>query len=279
MSRVKPSNGQLRRKSSGLVSGGYNVIPWSRLGKCRVIAEKHPKPHWDEFVIARATKDRQFRQEVARAILHDGPQVFGTEPEPDFPERELLHAARIAHHFWIRAVDLSSLERWRKTRDSVLAQQWCMATDRLLTELVRPQPGGPLMALTRRDLLRCQRVLDGLGLNNPVLDGELKLTRGEAPSKVAVGKATRKRAGRPLTLETVARIVAWEFFDACGEKRPHVAIGDLLHLHSDNLRRSIPRSAATLKLDLSSPLRGWLYALSCEIGRWIPNLRCTDFRW
>ena len=98
------------KKNSEVLSHGLKTIPWSEIGRCKPVPIPPGTPHFHELVMEIATKNTEFREAVVNILLTARPGVL-TEVRPDFSDRELLRAARVARHMSLGSQAWQDVER------------------------------------------------------------------------------------------------------------------------------------------------------------------------
>jgi hypothetical protein len=276
-------------KNSEVLSYDLKEISWSEIGRCKPVPIPPGTPHFHELIIDIATKNAKFREAVVKILLKARSGML-TEVRPDFSDRELLRAARVAKH-----MSLGS-QAWQDVQRSILEFL-------LRINSVRGMSTFP----TSRDLVLSGRVLNRLG---SYWETDLRAHVAEL-DKLAAHFKTRetaeglqkspistKRGGRPQSEQTVRELMTLEFLRQCVQERPHRILAARLKTHPDYFQQSRIRSAKTLQKHMArwlsdisgkdcSPdqelmgqqLIAWLHVLATDI---LPHLRrfsSQSFQW
>jgi hypothetical protein len=277
------------KKNSEVLSHGLKEISWPEIGRCKPVPMLPGTPHYHELVIDIATKNTEFREAAVDILLTAHSRVL-TEVRPNFSDRELLRAVRVARH-----MSLGS-RAWQNVERSILELL-------LRNNSVRGIPTFP----TSRDLNLSGRVLNHLGsywkTDFRVRVVELdKLAAHFKTREIAQGLqkslTSTKRGGRPQGEQIVRELMTLEFLRQCGQDRPHRILAARLETHPEHFQRSRIRSAKTLQKHMArwlshisgkdcpadqklmgQQLIAWLHVLATDI---LPHLRrfsSQNFQW
>lgn len=276
-------------KNSRVLSRPLKTIPWSKVGRCNHAPAPPGTPHFYELIIDVATQNAKFRDTVVDVLLNARPGMLA-ERRPDFSTRELLRAARVAHH-----LSLGS-EIWRDAERSILPLL-------LGGNAAKETP----VTLTSRELTLCERTLtrlgNYLGTDLRACIAELGKLAAEFKARETTNAVQRSaikttHGGRPQSEQIVRELMAVEFLRQCGQKRPHVMLANRLQKHPDYFRQSRTRSARTLQKGMArwlssvfgkdcpadqklmaEQLIAWLSVLSTDILPHLQGFSSQDFQW